>query len=437
MKYNFSFLAFLTIFFIAAILILYDWRYLIVFIITLILIFVIIKIILKKISYLTIHQFTILNKELQLKQTILVPTLLSFDKYLPTLQGSFLGQYLKIFMYTKLEPNERKFPYTEIHTDIINYDKTFTLTTQGIYTSYKKYFYNTTKITGDPEFDRRFFVKSSHPDFIADLFDDEIRNYLKKDVFLKMGTFNLEQSLLKYTEQIAITTENERHRLEEIIAVMLMMTQKMKHKRNLITENFYAIYQSLIPIFEQNGANLMFTNNIFPSIEGLYLNNSIKIFMYGKQIKNTLQPTTAIIADISHYGNVFTIASNANFKKENKEIEHKKISTGNKIIDTLYTIDTNSPSWLLSKVLASEVVEMLSNPVLVKAKTRPPTFFEKFINNKPIITEHYLSGFTTITVQKSQLYYEEPLAINNIVQQQRFLHLIKIMLKILSNVSQY
>lgn len=178
----------------------------------------------------TIKQFSLMN--LQLKVGLNVPTKKpwSLDWLYPSLIGFFLDKHLSISMYTK-QQNGFKSPYTSITIDAFHYGKTFKITTEGFYTKVDKLFGKDDILTRDKTFDRLFYVESNDPKFMVKLLDEEIRDIMKHDVFMSMGTFVLNQSQLRYDEQLVINTDKKRKRFEKIILVMYMMTKKMEMMR--------------------------------------------------------------------------------------------------------------------------------------------------------------------------------------------------------------
>lgn len=201
-----------------------------------------------------VEQFAYLNEELKLKLNTTDRSWFKLDWQYPSLSGTYLNRNISIIMF-----NADSFgitaPHTRIAVDALHYDKTLEIKSEGIYTQFEKMYFRATNFTnriirailkyfgrylkpishevniGDLDFDRRFYIISNDTKFTIKLLDKEIRDIMTKDVFLKMGKFELRQSQLFYTEQIVINTDFERQRLQKIILLMYMIAKRIEQIR--------------------------------------------------------------------------------------------------------------------------------------------------------------------------------------------------------------
>lgn len=201
-----------------------------------------------------VEQFAYLNEELKLKLTTTDRSWFKLDWQYPKLEGIYLNRNISIVMF-----NADSFgitaPHTRIAVDALHYGKTLEIKSEGIYTQFEKMYFRAANFTnriirailkyfgrylkpinqevniGDFDFDRRFYIISNDTKFTIKLLDKEIRDIMTKDVFLKMGKFELSQSQLFYTEQIVINTDFERQRLQKIILLMYMLAKRIEQIR--------------------------------------------------------------------------------------------------------------------------------------------------------------------------------------------------------------
>ncbi|MBK8472220.1 MAG: hypothetical protein IPL33_08635 [Sphingobacteriales bacterium] len=180
----------------------------------------------------TIAQFAAMNA--QLKIALSVPARKAFNlawSY-PSLKGRYLERDLSISMKNK-DMAGMSVPYTSMSIDALRHrGVTLEISSETLGSTLKKMIGKQDVLTGDIDFDRRFLIKTNNQKFIKDLLDEEIRDILKKEVFLKMGTLSLKDSELCYEEQIVVNTDNERRRMENILLVMYMLAKRMDYMRD-------------------------------------------------------------------------------------------------------------------------------------------------------------------------------------------------------------
>lgn len=179
----------------------------------------------------TIAQFAALNTQLGISLNVPTRKTFNLEWTYPALKGRYLGRDLHVSM-KNIDIAGIGVPHTFISIDTLHFGKTLEISSETLFTTLKKTFGKQDVITGDAEFDRRFLIASNDNGFVRKLLDDDIRDILKKEVFLNMGTISLKHSQLHYKEQIVINTDNERRRLENIILVMYMLAKRMEYMRD-------------------------------------------------------------------------------------------------------------------------------------------------------------------------------------------------------------
>lgn len=201
-----------------------------------------------------VEQFARLNEQLKLKLITTDRSWFKLDWQYPSMSGIYLDRNIIITMFNA-DVLGITAPHTRIAVDAFHYGKTLEIRSEGIYTQFEKIWFraanfpnkiarailkyfgrylkpiNSEVSVGDLDFDRRFYIISNDVQFTIKLLDKEIRDIMTKDVFLKMGKFELRQSQLFYTEQIVINTDFERQRLQKIILVMYMLVKRIESIR--------------------------------------------------------------------------------------------------------------------------------------------------------------------------------------------------------------
>lgn len=178
----------------------------------------------------TTAQFAALNHQLKISLRVPEKKPFNLEWKFPHLKGVYLNKHISISMRNENIAGVAV-PHTTITIDATHYGKTFEIKSETFWTFFKKRWGKRDVNTGDDEFDRQFYVTSNDHAFMKKMLDEDIRDIMKKEVFLQMGTFSLKESQLQYQEQIAINTDKQRIRFENIILVMYMMTKKMERMR--------------------------------------------------------------------------------------------------------------------------------------------------------------------------------------------------------------
>ena len=178
----------------------------------------------------TIAQFSALNTQLGVSLEVPERKLFNLEWTYPALKGAYLGRHLHIAI-RNMDMAGVAVPHTVITIDTLHSGKTLEISAETLVSTLKKIVGKQDVITGDAEFDRRFLIKSNDNGFVKKLLDDDIRDILKKEVFLKMGKISLKHSQMFYEEQVVVNTDNERRRIENIILVMYMIAKRMEYMR--------------------------------------------------------------------------------------------------------------------------------------------------------------------------------------------------------------
>lgn len=178
-----------------------------------------------------IAQFAALNTQLNISLEVPPRKTFNLAWSYPSLKGLYLGRELIIKMNNK-DIGGIAVPHTIITVDTLHSGNTLEISAETFFSTLKKAFGKQDVLTGDNEFDRRFLIVTNNNGFVKKLLDQEIRDILKKEVFLKMGKISLQHSRLQYEEQIVVNTDNERRRLENIILVLYMISKRMEYMRD-------------------------------------------------------------------------------------------------------------------------------------------------------------------------------------------------------------
>jgi hypothetical protein len=149
----------------------------------------------------------------------------------PFMTGNFLNRSLNIFMYVTNRIGY-PLPHTIVTIDVLHYGKTFSLKTESITTRAKRMAGMNDVIIGDPEFDDLFYIETNDPGFVGSLLeDDDIRELMIRHLNLNNARITLEQSQLKYDEQVILNTTEKRKRFEKVILLLYMLIKRMENTR--------------------------------------------------------------------------------------------------------------------------------------------------------------------------------------------------------------
>jgi len=188
-----------------------------------------------------IRQFQILNR--QMKIDLKLPDLqlmefswlwgwlpvpvfsMVFKIEYPAMKGVYLGKLISVELYNM---EEGKSPHIKIRVDTTDYGHTFNIGIEERGWS-EQWFGESDILVGNISFDHRFYIESNNPEFIQQLFDNELRRIFLKNFY---GTCVLENSVLEYVEETLVHREKHRIRLQNIILGMYMIGKKMDHLRH-------------------------------------------------------------------------------------------------------------------------------------------------------------------------------------------------------------
>lgn len=214
-------------------------------------VFLVVSRILRYLNDRNVEQFVFLNEQLKLQLSTANRSWFTLEWQYPSLAGDYLGKKITINMFNA-DVLGITAPHTRIIVDATHYGKTLEIRSEGIYTQFEKLWLRAAVMqqrfvaailrhfgrepkpitdevaVDDWQFDRRFFIMANDAKFAKKLLDDDIRDIMKNDVFMKMGHFRLLNSQLIYTEQIVINTDFERQRLQKIVLLMYMMAKRME-----------------------------------------------------------------------------------------------------------------------------------------------------------------------------------------------------------------
>lgn len=178
----------------------------------------------------TIRQFAVMNQQLKLRMKYPAQPFFNMEWVYPNMRGVYRGRYLAIVSYKSIEAG-KVVPRVAVTLDVIHYGKIFSLKPEDFSTALKKLKEGPDIITGDDDFDARFYVESNDARFMKNLLDDDIRDILMDNVFNHIGKFTLSQGQLKYSEALVLNTTEERRRFEYVILVLHMMAKRMELMR--------------------------------------------------------------------------------------------------------------------------------------------------------------------------------------------------------------
>lgn len=143
----------------------------------------------------------------------------------PSMKGVYLGKLINIQLYNA---EEGKSPHIKISVDTTDYGNNFSIKLEE--RGWAQQFFGKSDIPiGNTSFDQRFYIEANNPEFIPQLFDDELRRIFQKNFY---GNCTLENSVLEYVEETLIHTKKGRIRLQNIILGMYMIGKKMNYIRH-------------------------------------------------------------------------------------------------------------------------------------------------------------------------------------------------------------
>ncbi len=178
-----------------------------------------------------VRQLNLLNKQLNIYLKIPEHKMFSLEWKYPFMTGNFLNRSLNIFMYVTNRIGY-PLPHTIVTIDVLHYGKTFSLKTESITTRAKRMAGMNDVIIGDPEFDDLFYIETNDPGFVGSLLeDDDIRELMIRHLNLNNARITLEQSQLKYDEQVILNTTEKRKRFEKVILLLYMLIKRMENTR--------------------------------------------------------------------------------------------------------------------------------------------------------------------------------------------------------------
>ena len=203
-----------------------QWAAVLILLLTLLLSFYIIRKVVDFLNDKIIHQYLLLNQQLNLE--LLIPPRRWYDlrwRY-PSIRGTYLNRHLIIKVDDK-----KPMAHTRITIDVFHYGRTFFIRKNDWMTWLKSFFKSKSIKTQNGAFNRYFLIESTDPRFILQLLDEPIIELMNEDIVLKNGVFKLEHGQVIFEEQYLIKNEDERDHTEKIILLLYMMAKRIDYMR--------------------------------------------------------------------------------------------------------------------------------------------------------------------------------------------------------------